>query len=348
MSVAPPAPKTTVNENSAIYYSGQYWNSLPQVLAYMSEDFTGDPVKWWATDFRDRFCSEPLGSALVVNCGNGWVERELVDRGMVTTVTAFDYSWDLLCEAARECGSRAIHYVRADANTVSFAPDSFDVIFNVAALHHVQYIDRLCRVLCGALKPSGVFVNFDYIGPHRNQYSRRHWRRITRVNRRLPAAVRKQPLRRAHIPTMLSTDPTEAIHSELILATVARYFDIFERHDTGGGIAYELLTDNPSLHALGPEAADPYVRELLAWDRHYTVRGQVPPLFSYFLARPRKDVLRDTARLCSFQDEEDRREARAQSRGGVYSFADVLTMLRHRLGRRLLRTQLGQRLWRRE
>jgi SAM-dependent methyltransferase len=293
MSVAPPAPATTVNENSTIYYSGQYWNDLPQVVAYMSEDLTGDPAKWWVRDFQERFCSGP-----VVNCGNGWVERELVDKGIVTTVAAFDYSWDLLCEAARECGSRAIHYVRADANTVSFAPDSFDVVFNVAALRHVRHLDRLCRVLCEALKPSGVLVNFDYIGPHRNQYSRRHWRRITRVNRRLPAAVVKQPLRRAHLPTRLATDPTKAIHSELILATVARHFDIFERHDTGGGIAYELLTHNPSLHALGPEAADPYVREVLTSDRHYTARGRCHP-YSHISLPARRRTSCGTRRGCA-------------------------------------------------
>jgi len=348
MSPAPPPPSTAVNENSGVYYSGQYWNDLPQVLAYMSENFTGDPAKWWVEDFKERFCPQPLGRGLILNCGNGWVERELVDKGIVRTVTAFDYSWDLLCAASRDRGSRAIQYVRADANTVGFAPDRLDVVFNVAALHHVQYLDRLCRVLCGALKPSGVLVSFDYVGPHRNQYSRPHWRRIVRVNRRLPPAVRKRPLRRAHLPTMLHTDPTEAIHSELILDTVARYFDVFERHDTGGGIGYELLTHNPPLHALGPEAADPYIREVLAWDRHDTAHGRVPPLFSYFLARPRKDVLRDTARLRGFQDEEDRREARARARYGVYSFGHRLLILRHRLGLRLRRTALGRSLWRGE
>ena len=337
-----PPPSTTVNEKSAVYYSGQYWNDLPQVVAYMSEHFTGDPTKWWVDDFKERFCPEPLGHGLILNCGNGWVERELVDKGIVRTVTAFDYSWDLLCAASRDRGARAIQYVRADANTVGFARDRFDVIFNVAALHHVQYLDRLCRVLCETLKPSGVLVSFDYIGPHRNQYSRPHWRRIVRVNRRLPPAARKPRLRRAHLPTMLHTDATEAIHSELILATGARYFEVFERHDTGGGIAYELLTHNAPLHALGPDAADPYIREVLAWDRHYTARGQVPHLFSYFLARPRKDVLQDATRLRAFQDEEDRREARARARRGVYSFGHRLTMLRHRLGLRLRRATLGR------
>lgn len=344
MSSAATPPSTVVNENSSVYYSGQYWNSLPQVIAYMSQNFTGDPAKWWLTDFKERFCPEPLGRGLILNCGNGWVERELVDGGIVRRVTAFDYSRDLLDAAARDRGGRAIQYVRADANTVGFAPDSFDVVFNVAALHHVQYLDRLSRVLCTALKPGGVLVSFDYIGPHRNQYSRPHWRRIVRVNRRLPAVARKQPLRRAHLPTMLHADPTEAIHSDLILSTLARYFDVFERHDTGGGIAYELLTHNPSLHGLAPEAADPYIREVLDWDRYYTARGQVPPLFSYFLARPRKDVLGDAARLRAFQDEEDRREARARARHGVYSIGHRLLLLRHRLGLRLRRTALGRRL----
>ena len=345
VSAAPSPRATTVNDNSAVYYSGQYWNDLPQVVAYMSENFTGNPAKWWVEDFKERFAPEPLGHGLVLNCGNGWVERELVDKGIVKTVTAFDYSWDLLSTATRERGARAIHYFRADANAVSFTRDRFDVVFNVAALHHVQYLDRFCRALCAALKPSGVIVSFDYIGPHRNQYTRGHWRRIVRVNQRLPAAVRKQPLRRAHLPTMLHADPTEAIHSELILTTLGRYFEIFERHDTGGGVAYELLTHNPALHALGPEAADSYIREILAWDRHYTARRQVPPLFSYFLARPRKEVLLESSRLRTFQDQEDRREALARARGGVYSLANRLTMLRHRLELGLYRTRLGRRFW---
>jgi SAM-dependent methyltransferase len=150
-----PAPvPTVVNDNSAIYYSGQYWNDLPQVAAYMAENFTGDSGKGWMDDFRERFCRPPLAHALVLNCGNGWAERELVDKGMVHRVTAFDYSGDLLRTAIEARGRRPIHYVRADANAVSFAPEVFDAVFNVAALHHVQYLDRLCRAVCEALKPT--------------------------------------------------------------------------------------------------------------------------------------------------------------------------------------------------
>jgi SAM-dependent methyltransferase len=339
-----PAPAATVvndnSSNSAVYYSYQYWNDLPQVVAYMSENFTGHPGKWWVDDFKERFCQTPLARVLVLNCGNGWVERELVDKGMALAVTAFDYSADLLRAAMEARDRRPIHYVRADANTVSFAPEAFDAVFNVAALHHVQYLNRLCRELCQSLKPTGVLVNFDYIGPHRNQYSRAHWRRIVRANRQLPAEVRKARLLRPHLPSLLKSDPTEAIHSDLILPVVGRYFDIVERHDTGGGIAYEILTHNPAVHTLGPERADLHIRRILAWDRHDTIRGLVPPLYSYFLAYPRPAVLRDAAALQAFQEDEDRREARSRAWGGVYSLRHRLLMTRHAVHCRLFNSRL--------
>jgi hypothetical protein len=169
-----------------------------------------------------------------------------------------------------------------------------------------------------------------------------HWWRIVRANRRLPPEVRKERLVRPHLPTILHNDPTEAIHSDLILPVMGRYFDIVERHDTGGGIAYELLTHNPAVHTLGPERTDPHIRQLLAWDRRDTARGLVPPLFSYFLARPRPAALWDAARLRAFQNEEDRREARARAHGGVYSMRHRLVMTRHALHCRLFNSRFGR------
>ena len=130
-------------------------------------------------------------------------------------------------------------------------------------------------------------------------------------------------------------------------AAIDRIIDRFIAADVGKLKGAEAAKAVKDFQALGPEAADPYIREVLAWDRHHTARREVPPLFSYFLARPRKTVLHDAMRLRAFRDEEDRREARARGRGGVYSFADGLTMLRHRLKLRLRRAVLGRCLGRR-
>jgi ubiquinone/menaquinone biosynthesis C-methylase UbiE len=311
------------------YYTGTYWNDFHRVQEYMAENFTGDKQKWWTQDFKERFAVQPFEHGLFLNCGNGWVERDFVDEAIVKRATAFDYSHDLLCEASTKRERRPIHYFQADANKVDFNADQFDLIVNVAALHHVQYINRLSYILCKTLKESGLFVNFDYIGPARNQYSRRHWYWIRQVNQSLPDFIRKSPLRKHHLPTMLYSDPTEAIHSDLIFPTLSRYFEIIERHDTGGGIAYEILTHNAKLTSIPPEQLNPYIDQILAFDKKYTEEKKVPPLFSYFIAKPRKKKLVDWKKIRYYQELEDRREESARRMRWVYSNGDYLVLILH-------------------
>jgi len=326
---------TVVNVNSEIYYHGQYWNDFPPVLEYMSENFTGDKNKWWVQDFLERFCQTPFEHGLVLNCGNGWVERELIDKGAVAKVTAFDYSSDLLKKAQYEKGSRSIFYFKADVNRVNFEEDQFDLIINVASLHHVQYINRICRVLSKTLKKDGIFVNYDYIGPHRNQYSKKQWHLIKQVNQSLPDTIKKHPLKKPHLPTMLVNDPSEAIHSELIIETVSKYFNLFERHDTGGGIAYELLTHNEKLQSLPENELNKNILKILKIDKEYTFQGKVPSLFSYFLARSNKNIFNDESLLNELQRIEDFREQNSRKRKGVYSYGQYLHLQLHQLSTKI-------------
>ena len=329
--------QTAVPNSSEIYYHGQYWNDFRLVLEYMCENFTGDKNKWWVQDFRERFCQKPFEHGLVLNCGNGWVERQFVDLGMVKRITAFDYSMDLLRLAEREKGERPISYFQTDVNKIDFRDNQFDLIINVASLHHVQYINRLCRIMCSALAENGILVNFDYIGPHRNQYPFKQWFYINRVNRSLPDSVKKSPFVKPHLPTMMFSDPTEAIHSELIMECVSRYFEIFERHDTGGGIAYELLTHNPKLENIPADELDISINRILAFDKEYTQQNRVPPLFSYFLAKPKKFVLLDETKLNHYQNIENLREEKARKRHGVYSNGQYFVMMLHHLWYRRLK-----------
>jgi hypothetical protein len=160
------------------------------------------------------------------------------------------------------------------------------------------------------------------VGPRRNQYPLRQWLHFLRVNRKLRPRLRKQPLVRPHLPTMLYTDPTEAIHSDLIFDALARFFDVFERHDTGGGVAYELLTHNDRLWEVPPAELEPHVRQVLDEDRRLSQAGAVPPLFSYFIARPRKQSLEDAALIARTTALEARREAWAKAHGGTYSYVE--------------------------
>jgi hypothetical protein len=112
------------------------------------------------------------------------------------------------------------------------------------------------------------------------------------MNKTLPNFIRKTPLKRAHWPSMLCSDPIEAVHSELIIESVSRYFEIFERHDTGGGIAYDILTHNDKVKSVPVVTLDTYINKILTMDKYDTESKKVPVLFTYFLSSPRKDVLK--------------------------------------------------------
>ncbi len=319
--------KSVVNLNSKIYYQGKYWNDIPMVLRYMSKNFTGDPHKWWTEDFMEKFGQKPFKHALFLNCGDGRHEIEFYDKGIAKKITAFDISPELVKIANSHKGRRRIKFIVADANKIKFKKNEFDLVVNVAALHHVQYINRLCREIANALTPQGLIVNFDYVGSHRNQYSLFSWVIVRLINKLLPKNVRKGPIGYPHIPTMLATDPTEAIHSELIEQMLGRYFKIVKNRRTGGGVAYDILTHNNNLNKLKKDELNKHVSRILFLDRLFVWMGISPNLFSYIIAMPNKKILTDKIQISTWQSQENMREEIAYANRGVYGFKDYCRLV---------------------
>jgi hypothetical protein len=117
---------------------------------------------------------------------------------------------------------------------------------------------------------------------------------------------------------MLAGDPTEAIHSELILETTRRYFDIAELKPMGGALAYLLLTFNAGIHSAPAAERDPVVEQVVAADAAYTDAHPDRTLFAFFWGRPRKSVLAETESLARWTATEDARETAAAANGGEY------------------------------
>lgn len=299
------------------YYQDKYWNDFTIVVEMLNERATGDPTTSWMHHLRDNY--GPFRHALVLNCGNGWVERELLQHGVVGSALGVDVSTDLLAVARREAEQHdlPLRYAELDTNLADFPDEGFDLVVNHAAMHHVAYIDRVTRRFCELLPPDGVYVSWDYVGPHRNQYTARQWEAAWETNQRLPPHVR-QSMSYPHLPTMLAGDPTEAVHSELIVPTIERYFHVEHRRDVGGGVAYLLLTHNTTLHALSPDESAAHVRTVMAADAELTAADPNTTLFSYIVARPDKSVLDDAARLAEWSASEEERERDAAANGGIY------------------------------
>ena len=135
-------------------------------------------------------------------------------------------------------------YLQANINDARTPDGRFDLVVNHAAAHHIAAIDRVFREICRC--PSrGWLVRLLRLrgSPPQPVPAGRLGGRPGRSTGELPESLR-QDLAVSAIPVMLLVDPTEAIHSELIVETFRRYFSEDQFTPLGGAVAYPLLTHN--------------------------------------------------------------------------------------------------------
>ena len=313
------------------YYQGHYWNDLQRVRDLLNERCTGDSARAW----QDHLLAEhgPFERALILNCGNGWVERELVDRGLIGSGVGVDYSENLLAQArsAAAAAHPTLEYRRCDTNTADFPDGEFDLVVNHAAMHHVAYVDRVMRAICELLPSDGVFVSYDYVGPHRNQYTAAQWEAAWLVNESLPAELR-QTMAYPSMTAMLADDPTEAVHSELVMSTMRRYFAIDYEARLGGALAYPLA--DPQRRApLVSRGGGGRGRRVDHGRRPRTVgRGRTRDVLR-LRGRPTGQGVTASALTTSsrWADEENAREAAAAAAGGLYYPPTMLSTLERQI-----------------
>jgi hypothetical protein len=128
---------------------------------------------------------------------------------------------------------------------------------------------------------------------------------------------------------MLAVDPSEAIHSDLVIPHLSRYFSIDHLRPTGGGLAYEILRDNPPFYAPSSRQAE-LLEQVLVADEEYLGGNMARSLFFFALARPAKEVIAPEL-LGKWTREEDRRECEAAARGGRYHDVTLLEELYERI-----------------
>jgi SAM-dependent methyltransferase len=266
---------------------------------------------------------------LFVNCGNGWVEREAFRERLIQRALGFDVSEALVDAAAMEASKIGMPcvYMVCDANQIHLGGIEVGLVVNHGAMHHVAYIDRLTRRLHKVLAKGGIYVPFDYTGPHRNQYSWEAWSAIVELNASLPERLRAT-LVYPHIKTMLHTYPTEAIHSELQVDLLKRYFDLQQFAPLGGALAYQILYQNTRLYnerhtVEGVET----LQRIMDTDRTFVAPHPESSLFSFWVATSKADALGNEALLAEWEHQENLREEMAARSGGSYYKESALEII---------------------
>ena len=275
------------------HYSDKYWNDLEIVVKYKNKLATGNENVSWIGDILTRFKEYlPFDDVLIVVCGNGWLERQLYDLGIGKHFDAFDMSEKYINEAKELKQSRTIDYFLDDINFMSKIEDEkYDAVFNFAVLHHAEEVDNALKKLAKCLKTNGLMFNEEYVGPARNQYSDQHLKHMLEVMSDLPEKFRtkvkflRPPLENFRV------EPSEAIHSDLILPLIPKYFDIVYQRNLNGGVAYQLLHNNiQEFEDDSNTESVKWLEYLLKQDVNYTDEGKVPILFWYGVCKPKTEL----------------------------------------------------------
>src|SRR3954451_2264086 len=102
-----------------------------------------------------------FGDALEIGSGTGYFSLNLVQIGVIERLTATDISPGMLQRLggpAQALGRREPTTVTAEAESLPFEDESFDLVLGHAVLHHIPDLDRAFAEFRRVLRPGGMIA----------------------------------------------------------------------------------------------------------------------------------------------------------------------------------------------
>ena len=129
----------------------------------------------WGIDFGDigrqqvsaklrkalgRWPDRPFGDTLEIGAGTGYFSLNLLQTGAIERATATDISPGMLArlEANAERLGLAVRTAAAEAETLPFPDESFDLVFGHAVLHHIPDLGSAFSEFARVLRPGGTIA----------------------------------------------------------------------------------------------------------------------------------------------------------------------------------------------
>lgn len=218
-------------------------------------------------------------STLVVGSNEGNMTVGLREFGYTGRITETDIAEKAMQRAAGRysaLGLGNITQVQADLNKMAI-PGPFDVIIAEGVLHHIENIDFCLENLLKSLKPNGLLLAVEYIGPVRFQLSELNLQWINASLDAMPRQLRPFDKGvRPHFPpstedaarvyyvvgdenVIRALDPSEACIGEILDDRLRSKFEVLERKGFGG----TLLSYMTGHFDFARSNTDPYAREWL-------------------------------------------------------------------------------------
>ena len=102
----------------------------------------------------------PFGDALEIGAGTGYFSLNLLQAGLIERATATDISPGMLAtlEENAERLDLTVVTAAAEAETLPFHDESFDLVFGHAVLHHIPDLEQAFSEFARVLRPGGTLA----------------------------------------------------------------------------------------------------------------------------------------------------------------------------------------------
>jgi SAM-dependent methyltransferase len=175
---------------------GLYWLELAAVQQRLNLKVSGRPDTDWIAHTLARHLAErlPLERCLSLGCGEGGLERRLASLGTFQRCDAYDIAPGAINKARTEAAAAGyghIQYTVCDLNESDLPVGQYDAVWASGAVHHVDRLEHLFAQVGRALKPDGLFILNEYVGPNRFQFPPRQRQIIQNCHALLPEACRR-------------------------------------------------------------------------------------------------------------------------------------------------------------
>jgi 2-polyprenyl-3-methyl-5-hydroxy-6-metoxy-1,4-benzoquinol methylase len=231
------------------------WVRVPGVAQNMNRRATGDPAIDWINHSASLLTSfaKPI-KALSVGCGFGIIERALRRHDFCQLIHGVDVAENAI-ESARKTaeaeGLDGLTYEVADLNTFQLPAETYDVVYAHAALHHIFQLEHILDQIKQTLKPGGLFVVYEYIGPSQMQFPRRDLELADIFLKLIPERYRtlqrrkgiKEEASRFSLDVMNRSDPSEGIRASEIVPLIASRFEIKHFRYVGGTLLLLIFNE---------------------------------------------------------------------------------------------------------
>ena len=275
------------------------WTTSRIVREYLHERVSGNPDCDWPTWMLHRHAAGDGLRALVLGCGEGWLERALARDARIGSVTAVDLSPASVAEAARRAAAEGlsgkVRYAVVDLERDPLPDGPYDLILAHDVLHHVRALDSLFARISAALRPAGRLLFCEYVGPARFDYGRRREAILDDALASLPEKYRRLPGERGLATRgnrtdpgeLARRDPSEAVRSDRILPSVRSSMEVVEEIPYGGSLLAPLLYELVANFQDDDPEDEAVLRGLCERERGLIASGDIPSDYCVVAARPR-------------------------------------------------------------